>query len=270
MENKLGIIAGSGQFPEVVIIEAKKLGYNCVVAAIKDEAEASLMEEEADLQWFRAEDIQDIISFFKASGVRRAVLAGKIDHRIIYNLDNLSLTSFPFLDKKKLRSPAVLLKAIIDYLEQEGLEIKSPMFLLSSLVCKEGILTVTKPSPAVEEDIAFGWKVARQVADLDIGQTVVVKDRAVVAVEGMEGTDKTIKRAGRLAGQGTVVVKVARTQQDARVDLPAVGLKTLEAMAEAGSQALCFEAEIMPFFQKEKAIKLADIHHISIIAKKSK
>ncbi|MFQ5722834.1 MAG: LpxI family protein, partial [Candidatus Aminicenantales bacterium] len=170
----------------------------------------------------------------------------------------------------KLRSPAVLLKAIIDYLEQEGLEIKSPMFLLSSLVCKEGTLTVTKPSPAVEEDIAFGWKVARQVADLDIGQTVVVKDRAVVAVEGMEGTDKTIKRAGRLAGQGTVVVKVARTQQDARVDLPAVGLKTLEAMAEAGSQALCFEAEIMPFFQKEKAIKLADIHHISIIAKKSK
>ncbi len=267
MENKLGIIAGSGEFPRLVVEEAKKLGYKCAVAAIEGEAEASILEE-VDLRWFGIEDIQNIISFFNALGVSEAVLAGKIDHRIIYNFDDFSLASFPFLDKNKPRSPTALLKAIIDYLEQKGIKIKSPFFLLSSLVCKEGILTVTKPSPLIEEDVAFGWKMAKKIADWDIGQTLVVKDKAVVAVEGMEGTDRTIKRAGLLAGPGTVVVKAARTRQDARVDLPAVGLKTLEVMVEVGSRALCFEAEIMPFFQKEAAIKLADVNHISIIAKK--
>jgi len=268
MRNKLGIIAGSGEFAQQVVKEAKKLGYQCVVAAVKGEAEASLKQENVDLQWFTVNDIQNLISFFKTLGVRKAVLAGKVDHRIIYNLNDISLASFPFLDKMKNRGPTALLEAIIDYMGQEGIEIRSPMFLLSSLVCKEGILTVTKPSPSIEEDITFGWKIAKNMADLDIGQTVIVKDRAVVAVEGMEGTDETIKRAGQLAGPGTVVVKVARTQQDFRVDLPAVGLKTLETMVGAVSKVLCFEAEIMPFFQKEKAVSLADAHHISIIVRK--
>ena len=268
MKGKLGVIAGSGELPRLIVKEAKKLGYQCAVAAIKGQAEASLEQEKVDFQWFTVRDIQSLISFFKTSGIRQTVLAGKVDHRIIYSLKESSLESFPFLAGKENRGPSALLEAVIDYLGQEGIEVKNPMFLLPSLVCKEGILTKTKHSPSIEKDIAFGWKLAKNMADLDIGQTVVVKNRAVVAVEAMDGTDETIKRAGRLAGSGTVVVKVARTRQDFRIDLPAVGLNTIRTMVEAESTSLCFEAEIMPFFQKEEAIKLADAHHISIVARK--
>ncbi len=143
-----------------------------------------------------------------------------------------------------------------------------PTSFVASSFCQEGVLTKTKPSPAAEEDIEFDFKIAKNIADLDIGQTVIVKDKAVVAVEGMEGTDEAIKRGGRLAGEETVVVKVSRSFQDARVDLPAVGLNTVKSLVEARSGSLCIEAQSIPFFQKEKAISLADAHRISIIVKK--
>ena len=127
--------------------------------------------------------------------------------------------------------------------------------------------TTDRPSRELELDIAFGWEMARNIADSDIGQTVVVKDRAIVAVEGMEGTDETIKRGGRLAGKGTTVVKVSRMSQDPRIDLPAVGLATVQSLVAAKSSVLCFEAGQMPFFQRQEAVCLADAQGIAIIAK---
>ena len=152
---------------------------------------------------------------------------------------------------------------------RERIRITDPTPFIASSFSQEGILTGPKPSPDSEKDIAFGWEIAKNIADSDIGQTVIVKDKSVVAVEGIEGTDEAIKRGGRLAGKGTVVVKVSRSFQDARIDLPAVGLNTVKSLVEAGSKALCFEAQRIPFFQKKDAISLADDNKVSIIVKKS-
>jgi len=270
MGNQLGIIAGSGEFPFLVLKEAQKSGYRCIIAGIKGEAETSLQEKAEVFEWFDVDEISNLIFFFKNSGVREAVFAGKVDHRIIYKKEKLGYNSMRIQQAQcKNRTPAVLLEAVIDLLAKEGFEIKNPMLFLSSSLCEEGVLTKTKPSHAIEEDIDFGWKIAKNIADSDIGQTVIIKDKAVVAIEGMEGTDEAIKRGGQLAGKGTVVVKVTRSTQDFRVDLPAIGLNTMKSLVEAGSKALCFEAQKMPFFQKEKAVSLANVYKISIIAKKS-
>lgn len=269
MGNQLGVIAGSGEFPFLVLREAQKSGYKCIVAGIKGEAETRLQEKAEVFEWFDVGEISNLLSFFKNSGVREVVFAGKVDHRIIYKKENRGQTSLRFQTQGKNRTPTALLEAVIDLMAKEGIEIKNPMLFLSTSLCEEGILTKTKLSHPLEEDISFGWKMAKSIADLDIGQTVIVKDKAVVAVEGMEGTDEAIKRGGQLGGEGTVVVKVTRSVQDFRIDLPAVGLDTVKSLVKAGSKALCFEAQKMPFFQKEKAISLANANKISIIAKKS-
>jgi DUF1009 family protein len=266
MESQLGIIAGSGAFPLLIIREARDQGYSCVVAAIKRAAENTLQDRTKLLEWFDVDEIMRVVSFFKKHGVRKAVFAGKVDQRIIFQEKNLAQESFALKNK----TPSSLLKTAIHYMAQEGITIESPLRFLTSFLCEEGILTETEPSSEVEEDIVFGWKMAKGVADLDIGQTVVVKDKSIVAVEGMEGTDEVIKRGGELAGKGTVVVKVARTRQDFRIDLPAVGLDTVRSLVQAGSRALCFEARKMPLFQKQEAVSLADTHKISIIARKDK
>lgn len=269
MGNQLGIIAGSGEVPFLVLKEAQKYGYRCIIAGIKGEAETSLQEKVEVFEWFDVDEISNLMSFFKNSGVREAVFAGKVDHRIIYKKEKLGHNSLRIQAKCKNRTPTVLLEAVIDLLAKGGFEIKNPMLFLSSSLSEEGVLTKTKPSHAMEEDIDFGWKIANNIADLDIGQTVIVKDKAVVAIEGMEGTDEAIKRGGQLAGEGTVVVKVTRSTQDFRIDLPAIGLNTMKSLVKAGSKALCFEAQKMPFFQKEEAISLANVYKISIIARKS-
>ncbi len=268
MGNRLGIIAGSGELPTFIISEAQRSGYTCVVAALVGEAEASLQERTKILEWFDIDDVKQLISFFKKAGVSQAVFAGKFDQRIMYKKETWGEESLLIQERARTKTPGDLVAAVIGYMAKQGVEIINPLVFLGSTFCPEGILTDTKPTIEVEEDIAFGWKLARQAADLDIGQTVVVKDKAVVAVEGMEGTDEVIKRGGKLAGKGTVVIKVARTQQDLRIDLPAIGLNTVNSLIGAGSQALCFEADRMPFLHKDKAIALADANTISIIAKK--
>lgn len=267
MGNQLGIIAGSGEIPSYILDEAQKSGYTCVVAAVKGEADASLQKKVHLLEWFTVDDAKGLISFFKAAGVNQAVFSGKVDPRVLYKRRTWEEESLSIRDKAGTKRPSDLVEAIIGYMAAAGIEVISPLPFLRSSLCQEGILTTTRPSLEVEEDIAFGWKLARQAADLDIGQTVIVKDKAIVAVEGIEGTDEAIQRGGNLAGEGTVVIKVARTKQDFRIDLPAVGLNTVKSLVTAGSRALCFEAEKMPFLNQEEAISLADVNKISIIAK---
>lgn len=269
MANQIGIIAGSGEFPFHVLQEAQRSGYKCILAAIKGEAESRLQEKAEAYEWFDVDEVSKMVSYLKKTGVREAVFAGKVDHRLIYRKEISELESLPFDVQSIGRTPSALLGAVIDYMAKEGIEIKDPMLFLSSLVCEEGVLTQTKLSAELEGDVAFGWDMARKLADLDIGQTVILKDKGVVALEGMEGTDEAIRRGGRLAGEGTVVIKVTRTHQDFRIDLPAVGLQTVRSLAETKGKALCFEAQRMPFFQREEAIFFADAHKISIITKKS-
>ena len=252
----------------MLLAEAQKMGYSCIVAGIKKEAETGLRDKVDIFEWVDVGDILNLVSFLKRNGVKEAVFAGKVDHRKVFNKEEFNEVSRSLLTQGKARSPTSVLKTIIDYMAKEGIQIMDPTSFITSSLCQESVLTKTKLPPDAEEDIEFGFKIAKNIADLDIGQTVIVKDKTVVAVEGMEGTDEAIKRGGRLAGEGTVVVKVSRSFQDARVDLPAVGLNTVKSLVEARSRALCIEAQSIPFFQKEEAISLADAHRISIVVKK--
>jgi DUF1009 family protein len=156
----------------------------------------------------------------------------------------------------------------MDYLAGQGIETVDPLQFLAKAFCAEGVLTDEQPTAWILSDIQYGWPVARKLADADIGQSVLVKHHAVVAVEGIEGTDAAVERAGRLAGAGCVLIKVGRTRQDPRIDLPAVGLETIKSLAKAKAGALCFEADRMPFFHRRQSTALADRNHICIIAKK--
>jgi hypothetical protein len=267
MGRRLGVIAGSGWFPIHVCQEAKRMGDDCVVAGIKGEAENTLVERVENFAWFDVHEIGNLIAFFKKNQVSEAIFAGKIDHRIIYKSEELSKILPVLLGTGKDRTPSGLIQTAIQILSTQGIAIMDPTPYVASAFCEEGILTETKPSPKIKEDIDFGWDIARQLADLDIGQTVIIKGKAIVAVEGMEGTDEAIKRAGELAGKGIVVVKVSRSSQDPRIDLPAVGLETVKSLILAGGQALGFEAKKIPFFQKEEAIALANANGVCLIAK---
>lgn len=269
MGPRIGIIAGSGEFPFLVLEEAKKLGYACVVAGIRGEAEPGLEKKVQLFEWVDVGDVVGLVSFFKRVGVDEAVFAGRIDRRIIFKKEKYNETSFRLLAQSEDKSPSELVKTIIDYITWEGIQIKDPTPFISACFCQEGILSQAASSSEVEEDIAFGWKIAKKIADLDIGQTVIIKDKAVVAVEGMEGTDEAIRRGGTLAGDGVVAVKVSRSFQDPRIDLPAVGLNTIKSLVEVRGRALCFEAAKVPFFQRDKAIALADANGISVIVKKA-
>jgi DUF1009 family protein len=267
MGQKLGVIAGSGAFPIHVCREARKRGLCCVVAGIKGEAENILSDKGDAFQWFEVHEIGNVITFFKKNQVSEAVFAGKIEHSSIYKNEELR-RRLPFMvEKGKDWTPTSLIQTAIQILASQGIAVVDPFPYISSALCAEGVLTKTRPSAEIQEDILFGWDKAKKLADMDIGQTVIVKGKAVVAVEGMEGTDKAITRAGDKAGRGIVVVKVSRSSQDPRIDLPAVGLRTVESLVRAGGKALAFEAHKIPFFQKKEAVSLADSHGISIIAK---
>ncbi len=267
MGTRLGIICGAGDFPILVCEEAKKQGNICVIAAVKGFANPSLDDSAEIFRWFGLDDIVDLVSFFRENDVHEALFAGKIDHRVIYAKESLGPDAVEMMGKGKDKSPTSLLHTAIGFLGSHGITVIDPSPFLVSAFCDTGFLTEVKQTDGVKADIEFGWIMARQIADLDIGQTVVVKDEAIVAVEGMEGTDEAIKRGGFLAGEGTTVVKVSRTQQDPRVDLPAVGLNTVQSLIEAKSASLCVEANRVAFFQREEAIALANAHNLVILAK---
>jgi DUF1009 family protein len=195
-------------------------------------------------------------------------MAGKIDQRSLYRIRSMDATASRILKGVEVKTAGNLLSAFIRYLQGEGIEILDPTPFLESFFPAEGNLTRhVAISPEVRQEMEFGWKAAKVLADLDIGQTVVVKNRAVVAVEGIEGTDETILRGGRMAGKGTVVVKVGRTSQDPRIDLPAVGLGTIRSLARIRAAALCLEARKMPFFHQEAALLLAESRGIAVMAR---
>lgn len=261
------MIAGSGAFPIHVCREARSKGLECVIAGIKGQAEDILSESEDEFRWFEIQEIGDLIGFFRKNQVTEAVFAGKIDQRLIYKNEGLRRVLPVLLGKSKDRTPTSLIRTAIQVLAGQGIAVVDPTPYISSAFCTAGILSKTEPSSETREDILFGWDIAIKVADMDIGQTVIVKNRTVVAVEGMEGTDNAIIRAGNLAGKGIVVVKVSRSSQDPRIDLPAVGLRTVQSLIQADGAALAFEAERIPFFQKQETIPLADSHSIALIAK---
>jgi DUF1009 family protein len=270
MGPRIGLIAGSGEFPLLVLNEIKKQGVFCAVLGIggpADDALRSMADAWARLDAGRA---AEAIAFFREHGVRDILLVGKIDPGFLFGREDLDETSRSLVDADRDKRPSAVVRRAIAFLSGQGLEVADPAPFLAPYFCPEGLLTATGPAPAAQEDIDFGWPLARTLADQDIGQTLVVKDKAVVAVEGLEGTDEAIRRGGRLAGPGTIVIKVSRTHQDMRVDVPAVGLETVRSLSDAGSAVLCVEAGRVAFFQKQEAAALAESNGVSLVVRKGR
>ena len=263
----IGLIAGNGRFPFLALQGARSLGHDVTVVAVKEEAfpelEGAARAAGADLTWVSLGHLGKCIKVLKAAGVRQAVMAGQVKHAKIFSGILPDLTLLSVLTRLKARNTDALISAVADVLRGEGIELLNSTAFLEPLLAKSGPLTRRGPGPDELDDFAFGYRMADQIAALDIGQTIVVKDKAVVAVEAMEGTDDVIARAGKIAGPGTRVVKVAKPNQDMRFDVPVVGVATIAAMRAAGATAITIDAgktlvvDGQPFFDAADAADIA-------------
>jgi len=262
-----GLIAGNGRFPFLVLEGARSQGIEMAVIALKEEASPELEKVAKRLHWVSLGELSKAIALMQQEGVNHAVMAGQVKHNKIFSsirpdwkLAKLLLT----LPRKNTDS---LIGAVAKAFEGEGIQLVDSTLFLKPLLPEPGVLTRRAPNENEAADIEYGLGVARHIATLDIGQTVVVADRACVAVEAMEGTDEAILRAARLAaGKSLVVVKVSKPKQDMRFDVPVVGLPTVETMRSAGATALALDARRTLLFDREKLIGKADEAGISIQA----
>lgn len=243
----LGLIAGNGSFPFLILRAARQLGHDVAVVAIEGEAFPELETLARELghpsfTWNPLGQLGRCIKTLKAAGVSRAIMAGQVKHVKLFGGVMPDFTLLSVLTRLKAKNTDALIAAIADVLQDHGISLMNSTELLADLLAPVGVLTTRQPDEAMRADFAFGYAVADTVAGLDIGQTIVVKDKAVVAVEAMEGTDVTITRAGHLAGAGTRVVKVAKPSQDMRFDVPVVGLATIAQMQAAGADGLSVDA----------------------------
>ena len=244
---RIGLIAGNGRFPFLALQGARGLGHDVTVVAVKEEAfpelEHAARQAGAELHWVSLGHLGKCIKVLKAAGVSQAIMAGQVKHSKLFSGIIPDLTLLSVLTKLRSRNTDALISAVAEVLKGEGIELLDSTMFLAPLRARAGTLTRREPSLEETEDFAFGYRMADAVAGLDIGQTVVVKDKAVVAVEAMEGTDAVIRRAGEIAGSGTRIVKVAKPNQDMRFDVPVIGTATIDAMRTAGATALSIDAD---------------------------
>jgi len=263
---KIGLIAGNGKFPLIFAQEAKRVGAEVIALAIKKETSPSLENLVDRIHWVNVGQLGDLIEICKKEGITRAVMAGQVRHTRLFGQVRLDARAMALLAGVKDKKANSLLGAVADELLREGIELIDSATYLSHLLPSPGILTRRKPTQKEWRDIEFGHKMAKEIAGLDIGQTVVVKDQAVLAVEGMEGTDRAIKRGGKLGKGDVVVVKVSKPQQDRRFDLPIVGERTVEVLKQAKAKVLAFSARNTILLNREKVIKSANQNGISLVA----
>ncbi len=261
----LGLIAGNGEFPLLVLDEARRRGFEVVALAIEGEADSRIEDHGATVHWIGLGEVSRCIKLFKKAGVSRAIMAGQVRHKKIFRFLRPDPGLLRVLSRMKSRNTDAILGAVADVLAEEGIHLLDSTSLLRALVATEGVLGKRKPSSEEKKDIAFGLRMAREMARLDIGQTVVVRGGAVVAVEAMEGTDETIRRAGGIVSGGLTVAKVARPSQDMRFDVPVVGPRTIEVMAQAGCAVLVLQAEKSLLLERETLIEKANHAKIVVV-----
>jgi DUF1009 family protein len=266
MIKRIGLIAGNGKFPLIFAEEAKRQGYSVVAVAHRQETDASLEHRVDEFTWIYVGQLGKIIRTFQKAGVVEAVMAGGI--RKVRLLGNFrpDLRGARFLAKIKSREDDALLRGIADELASDGIRIIDSTFCLSSIIPQEGVLTHKTPNAGQWDDINLGIRVAKEIGRLGIGQTVVIKNRVVVAVEAVEGTDAAILRGGQLARSGCVVVKVSKPQQDLRFDVPAVGVETINTLRQVGGAVLAIEAGKAILIEKDQLLHAADENSIAIVA----
>jgi len=274
---KLGIIAGNGRFPFLVLDAARAQGYDVVVAAIKEEAFPDIESRGASaVHWLSLGELSRLIETFQREGVTRAVMAGQVKHKQIFSSIRPDWRLAKLLLSLDLRNTDALLGAVAKVLADEGITLESSTALLEPLLAKPGVLTKRAPSAQELKNIEYGRTVARALSQYDIGQTVVIAESACVAVEAMEGTDATIARAGQLMAsldpghsalaRELTVVKVSKPKQDMRFDVPVVGVKTIEVMRRAGATCLALDAGKCLLIDGDAVIHAADDAGMAIVA----
>ena len=264
--DRIGLIAGSGKFPLFLANAARLNNVEVVVFAVNSEADKEIEKKVNKVYWLNLGEGKKLIEAIKAEDLKYITMAGKISKlTLIRESLRLDEEARKLMGRLTDRRDDTILKAIAGRLKEIGVEVLDSTIFLKSMMPPKGLLTKRKPDKREAEDIEFGFKIAKEMGGLDIGQSVVIKDKAVIAVEAIEGTDEAIRRAGRLSGPGSVVVKVSKPDQDLRFDVPVVGLTTIESLKEAQASCLAIEADRVMVLEKEEVIKEADKAGIAII-----
>jgi hypothetical protein len=250
----------------MVIEGARQAGVPLSVAAIREETDPGIENLADRVTWVGVGQLGKMISFFKTEGVEKAIMAGQVKHAQIFSRAVPDVRMLKMLLKLSRRDTESLIGAVAAELESEGIELIDSTFFLRDNLPKPGTVTRREPNRYEREDIDYGLEIAREIAGLDLGQTILVRGKACVAIEAMEGTDATIRRAGDLARGRLTVVKLAKPDQDMRFDVPVVGLPTIEAMIEAGATCLCISAGRTLMFDRDEMLTLANQKKIAIVA----
>jgi DUF1009 family protein len=264
---KIGLIAGGGQFPLLFTQKAIQKGYEVVAVGFNSETDKELVEKADHFKWLYLGQVSKLVKFFKGHGIDQAVMLGSISKTNIFKDIRPDLKALAFITTTSRTHDDTILSSFANLLLKEGIKIKPSTFLLPELLSPQGCWTKRKPDKAEKKDIYQGWKLAKEIGKLDIGQCIVISNGTVLAVEAIDGTDATIKRGAKLASKnGAVVIKLSKPGQDLRFDLPSSGSDTIHAMIESGATLLVLEAQLSISFDREEMIRLADAHGISIIA----
>jgi DUF1009 family protein len=266
-KEKYGLIAGNGRFPFMVLQSARQQGIDVVVAAIREETDDDIETCGFPVYWLGLGELGKLIRTFKRSGVRRAIMAGQVKHIQIFGSSFPDLTMIRMLAGLKKKNTDSLIGGVARVLEESGISLVDSTVLLKAQMIPEGVLTRRALNASEESDVAYGRPIAQRIAEMDIGQTIVVRDRAIVAVEAMEGTDAVIHRAGELVHKRNLtIIKVSKPKQDMRFDIPVIGLSTLKTMIAAGATALVIDAHRTLVLDKEEIVEAADENNIAVVA----
>lgn len=266
---KYGLIAGNGRFPFLVAEGARAAGVSLAVVAIKEETDPRIEDVADTVEWVGIGQLGKMLTFFKKQGVDKAIMAGQVKHVQIFSGAMPDVRMVRMLWNLPRRNTDALIGGVAAELEKEGIELIDSTHFIKDQLAPEGVLSKRKPTDEEQANIEYGLHVAHEIARLDLGQTIVVRAKACVAIEAMEGTDATIKRAGELANGKLTVVKVAKPDQDMRFDVPVVGVPTIQTMIDVGATCLSITADKTLIFDREEMLRLANDHKISIIGNNS-
>ena len=265
MNEKIGLIAGNGQFPLLFSKTAVKQGFSVYTAAYVNEADQELTQLSEKIQWLHLGQIKRLIKFFKQNNVNRAVMLGAVRKTRLFTDVKPDMKAISIIAGMRHTHDDAIMRAFADSLEKEGIKIEASTFLLPELLATKGVWTNRKPSRTEKKDIAMGFSIAREIGRLDIGQSVVVGGGSILAVEAIDGTDATIKRGGQLGKGEAVLIKICKPNQDFRFDVPSVGVKTIETMSQYDVRGLAIEAGRTVVFDRSEMIRVANENDIAII-----
>ena len=263
----LGIIAGNGVYPRLLADGARKAGVKKIVtAAFTGETDSTLEQHVELVEWMRVGQLGRLLKFFRSQGIHHAIMAGQIAPKNLFDL-RPDLKALMLLGKLKERNAESIFAAIADELAKIDVDLLPATTFLEDSLAQSGVIAGPKLSPRQEHDVELGWNAAKEIARLDIGQTIVIKNGTVVAVEALEGTNEAIKRGGTLAGEGAVMVKVSKPNQDMRFDVPVIGVETVRIAAESGVRVIAVEAGKTLLLERDAVIALANGSNMSVVAR---